>query len=114
MQSKAAVPNIENLVKGLGSLSSLPPLALAAEKQLVQNPVSETMDDIGESGLERDGLEQAPDYTDEDSAFPEHTDIPIRMIGKLPCHDLTDALPSVPPRGTFDLRRVMDSPYFFS
>lgn len=125
--------DLGELAKDLGA-SALPPLAIAAEKQLMQDAMVETRD-MGESESEDDDLEESSFSEDADSDVS-----PVAAGGKVkkgkkanpttstrkkrttkPAHTggseylmLSDLLPDVPERGTFDLARIRDSPYFFS
>ena len=125
--------DLGELAKDLGA-AALPPLAIAAEKQLMQDAMVETRG-MGESESEDDDLEGSSFSEDAENvdssaaisgkvkkakkASPATSKRKKRtpksaQTGKSEYLMLSDLLPDVPERGTFDLERIRDSPYFFS
>ena len=127
--------DLGELAKDLGA-AALPPLAIAAEKQLMQDAMVETRG-MGESEAEDDDLEGSSFFEDADAEDVDSSAATGGQVkkakkvspatskrkkrtpksaqtGKSEYLMLSDLLPDVPERGTFDLERIRDSPYFFS
>ena len=87
--------------------------ALASAEASVMGPTSdeggvvESDDDVG---LSEDDLDLVAKMVEE----RDGAEVPVERIGAHKFVKFADILPPTPPRGMFDVSRVVDSAYFFS
>ena len=130
---RQARDDLAGLAKDLGA-AFLPPLAVAAQKDMLKQAQKEAYasgeieasadaedEAFEDSEADLEGLSEEEDkeYDAEDESIsttlPDSSS-PVQHFkhGRLIYYSLPDMLPPVPPKGSFDLGKIRESPYFFS
>lgn len=129
------------LAKNIGA-AALPPLALVADRKLLEAAQKASLDEESDEKLEDSsfsmedatlGIEGEEAHDEETglsqvkeqapppkkgrkpkAAPPKDLDAVAQKAGNVTFYNLADLIPTIPPKGDFDLERIRTSPYFFS